>query len=201
MVSCCGGVRVLVAESLRLKLYRFPHAFLSHSISYMKPNPHRSDHMTIPEVTVQRATQESSSSQGSTQTTQDAHSLLVSTDRNIWGSLIPCNPSNKHIRRIDFSKDQAKYVIGRSRKLKGDVDVSFRHLASLSELRVRSKYRISPYLRAIFHFCEGSRHCEIIWDGVESSRSAVIVKDLGSRNGTYVRCVPLTTLSWVTHAL
>ena len=45
----------------------------------------------------------------------------------------------------------------------------------------------------------GQMHCTIEWDGEESSLSAVIVKDLMSSNGTYVR-VYLSISTLVAHS-
>lgn len=77
------------------------------------------------------------STQESTQSTQQEPSQASSVyDKNIWGSLIPFNPLNKHVSRIDFYKYRQTYTIGRSRK-EGVNDVPFPHAAKISKSRIR----------------------------------------------------------------
>ena len=73
--------------------------------------------------------------QESTQSTQQDASQTSGTahaDRNIWGSLIPFNPLNKHATRIDFYKNKRKYTLGRSRR-EGVNDFSFPLFPKMSE--------------------------------------------------------------------
>lgn len=48
---------------------------------------------------------------------------------NIWGALIPCNPLNKNVYRIDFGKDKRTYTIGRSSRN----DIQFPHCSFVSQ--------------------------------------------------------------------
>ena len=71
------------------------------------------------------------STQQSTQPTQEASQDKSLVNVEIWGSLIPFNPSNTHLKRIDLIKLQPKDTIGRSRQ--EDVDISFPKCMKMSE--------------------------------------------------------------------
>ena len=71
----------------------------------------------------------SQSTQQSTQPTQDALLDRSIVNTEIWGSLIPVNPANPRIKRIDFLKTQTKYTLGRSRQN----DIPFRKCVEMSE--------------------------------------------------------------------
>ncbi|KAH9939108.1 kinase-like domain-containing protein, partial [Epithele typhae] len=104
----------------------------------------------------------SQSTQFSTQSTEPASQVsMMFIDKDIWGSLIPCNSQNPHLRRIDMCHNQRKYTFGRSRK-EGVNDVILPLHAKMSQT-----------------------HCTIEWDG-DHSKSSVIITDCNSSNGTFI---------------
>ncbi|KAI0701131.1 kinase-like domain-containing protein [Cerioporus squamosus] len=98
-----------------------------------------------------------------TQSTQAATQFATqfddtTEDSDLWGFLLPANPNNTNISRINFYKSQSKYTIGRG---PGN-DIRFPRCLFVS-----------------------TKHCSIEWDGDETSKSAVILTDT-STNGTFI---------------
>ncbi|RDX51406.1 kinase-like protein [Lentinus brumalis] len=115
--------------------------------------------MAAEELDPTQSTQQST--QSSSQTTTQGDPCLP--DKGVWGSLIPVNDANPFVKRIDFFKSKLSYTIGRSRR-DPTVDVSFKYFLRMSQV-----------------------HCVFEWDGEETSTSAILIRDLNSSNGTYIR--------------
>ncbi|KAI0701142.1 Pkinase-domain-containing protein [Cerioporus squamosus] len=115
--------------------------------------------MAVEEQEPTQSTQQST--QSPSQGTSQGDPQLM--DTGVWGSFIPVNNANPFVKRIDFLKPKRTYTLGRSHRDE-TVDVSFRYCLRMSH-----------------------KHCVIEWDGEETSTSAVLVRDLNSLNGTYIR--------------
>jgi len=120
------------------------------------------------------------SDQQQTQSTQQLSQQppMNSDESHLWGYLQSCNDT---VFRIDFWKIHPRYTIGRHKELNQVVLPS----QKISGWLITSSFHPSIY-SSLTRFLPGNSHAVIVWDGLDSIDSSILVEDKSS-NGTFVR--------------